>query len=104
MTAEATHQEPTINQRIGYTRRHLPAEQREVYETALREATQQALDSGDYRALSDVIEQWYRAAFLEHHGGESWQRMKQLIQEGRWDELFPGPARDADEVIAELQR
>jgi hypothetical protein len=49
-----------------------------------------------------VVEQWYRAAFIEHHGGEDWQRTRQLIEQGRWDELAPSPARNADEVIQEL--
>ena len=40
---------------------------------------------------------WWRAARLEDHGGSSWQRQKRLAEEGRWDELFPGPGRDVDE-------
>jgi hypothetical protein len=103
MTAE-THEMPRIPERIAYTREHVPAEHRAAYEAALREATKQALDSGDYRPLDTVIEQWWRAARLEEHGGERWQRTKRLVQEGHWDELFPGPARDADELIAELLR
>jgi hypothetical protein len=39
---------------------------------------------------------------LEAHGGESWQDQKRLVEEGRWDELFPGPGRDVDEVVEEL--
>jgi len=104
MTAEAHDREPTLAERVDYTRQHVPPEQREAYETALREATRQALDSGDYGSLDEVVEQWYRAAFLEHHGGESWQRTQRLIKEGRWDELAPGPDRSFDEVIEELLR
>jgi hypothetical protein len=103
-TAEPTGHEPTIGERVAYTREHLPTDQRDRYEDALREATEQALRSGDYGPLGDVIEQWWRAARLEHHGGEGWQRQKRLIEEGRWDALFPGPGRDVDEVIEELLR
>jgi hypothetical protein len=103
-TAEPTGHEPTIGERVAYTREHLPAEERDLYEDALREATEQALGSGDYGPLGDIIEQWWRAARIEDRGGESWQRQKRLIKEGRWDELFPGPGRDVDEVIEELLR
>ena len=69
---------------------------------ALHEATERALASRDDGPLGDVVEQWYRAAFIEHHGGEDWQRTRQLIEQGRWDELAPSPARNADKVIQEL--
>ena len=104
MTAEPTGHEPTLAERVDYTRAHLPADWRQGYETALREATERALDSGDYGPLDDVVEQWWRAARLEHHGGEGWQRQRRLIEQGRWDELFPGPGRDVDEVVEELLR
>jgi hypothetical protein len=104
VTAEPTGREPTIAERVTYTRAHLPADWREGYEQALREATEQALDSGDYGPLDDVVEQWWRAARLEHHGGSSWQRQRRLIEQGRWEELFPGPGRDVDEVVEELLR
>jgi hypothetical protein len=94
--------ELTIGERVEYTREHLPSEQRELYEQALHEATERALASRDYGPLGDVVEQWCRAAFIEHHGGEDWQRTRQLIEQGRWDELAPSPARNADEVIQEL--
>jgi uncharacterized protein DUF6247 len=103
VTTEPTGHEPTIGERVDYTRANLPAEQREAYEQALREATERALATGDYGPLGDVVERWYRAAQLEDHGGESWQRQKRLVQEGRWDELFPGPGRDVDEVVEELR-
>jgi hypothetical protein len=45
-----------------------------------------------------------RAARLEDHGGESWQRQQRRAEEGRWDQLFPGPGRDVDEVVEELLR
>jgi hypothetical protein len=104
VTAEPTGREPTIGERIDYTRDHLPAAQREPYKQALRKATKQALVTGDYGLLGDVIEQWYRAAWLEDRGGRSWQRQQRLVATQRWDELFPGPARDVDEVIRELLR
>jgi Family of unknown function (DUF6247) len=102
VTAEPTGRQPTIGERVDYTRAHLPADERETYERELREATARALDSGDYGPLGDVVESWWRAAHLEHHGGPTWQRQKRLIQQGRWDELFPDPTRDVDEVIQEL--
>ena len=49
-----------------------------------------------------MVERWYRAARLEAHGGESWQDQKRLVEEGRLDELFPGPGRDVDEVVEEF--
>jgi len=101
---DPTGHSPTIGERVDYTRAHLPDKQRDSYERALREATEGALESGDYGPLDDVIESWWRAARIEHHGGESWQRQKRLLQEGRWDELFPSPARDVDEVVEELLR
>ena len=102
MTADPTDHAPTIGERVEYTREHLPSEQRELYEHALREATEQALASGNYGPFGDVVEQWYRAAFIEHHGGKEWQRTSRLIEQGRWDDLAPGTARDVDEVIQEL--
>jgi hypothetical protein len=102
VTADPTGHEPTIGERVEYTRQQLPGEQRELYEHALREATKRALASGNYGPLGDVVEQWYRAAFIEHHGGEDWQQTSRLIEQGRWDDLAPGPARDVDEVIQEL--
>ena len=98
-TAEPTGQEPTIAERGDYTRAHLPAEQRDAYEQALRDAGRQVADAGDVTTLSDVVEQWWWAARLEHHGGEGWQRQKQLLVEGRWDELFPGPPVDVDAML-----
>jgi hypothetical protein len=50
------------------------------------------------------VERWWRAARLEDGGGEPWQRQKRLVEEGRWDELFPGPGRDVNEVVEELLR
>jgi Family of unknown function (DUF6247) len=104
VTAELSSRAPTLADRVAYSRAHLPDEWREGYEGALREATRKALDSGDYGPLVDVVEQWWRAARLEHHGGEGWQRQKRLIAEGRWEELLPGPGRDVDEVVEELLR
>jgi Family of unknown function (DUF6247) len=104
VTAEPTGQVPTIAELVDYTRAHLPADQRDAYEQALRDAGRQVTDAGDVTALSEVVEQWWRAARLEHHGGESWQRQKRLIEQGRWDELFPGGGRDVDEVVKELLR
>jgi hypothetical protein len=102
VTAEPTGHEPSIGERVDYTRAQLPASQRQPYTDELREATEQALATGDYSPLGDVVERWYRAARLEAHGGESWQDQKRLVEEGRWDELFPGPDRDVDEVVEEL--
>jgi hypothetical protein len=102
VTAEPNGQELTIGERVEYSREHLPSEQRELYEQALHEATERALASGDYGPLGDVVERWYRAAFIEHHGGEDWQRSRRLIEQGRWDDLAPGPARNVDEVVQEL--
>ena len=106
MTADPTGQELNIGERVDYTRAYLPAAQRERYEQKLREATEQALAlaTGDYGPLGNVVERWWRAARLEDRGGESWQRQKRLVEEGRWDELFPGPGRDVDEVVEELLR
>jgi hypothetical protein len=103
-TAEPSGREPTLAEQVAYTRAHLPADWRHAYETALREATKGALAGGDYGPLVDVVEQWWRAARLEHHGGEAWQRQRRLIEQGRWEELFPGPGRDVDEVVEELLR
>jgi Family of unknown function (DUF6247) len=104
VTAELSSRAPTLADRVAYTRAHLPDEWRDAHEAALREATREALDSGDYGPLVDVVEQWWRAARLEHHGGEGWQRQKRLIVEGRWEELLPGPGREVDEVVEELLR
>jgi hypothetical protein len=104
VTAEPSGREPTLAEQVAYSRAHLPAEWREEYEAALREATERALEDGDYGPLVDVVEQWWRAARLEHHGGSSWQRQRRLIEQGRWNELFPGPGRDVDEVVEELLR
>jgi hypothetical protein len=104
VTADPTGQELNIGERVDYTRTHLPTTQRERYEQELREATEQALDTGDYGPLGDVVEQWWRAARLEDHGGASWQRQERLAEQGRWDELFLGPGRDVDEVVEELLR
>ena len=103
MTAEPTGHEPTIAERVEYTRAHLPADRRDAYETALRGAARQVADSGDVTALSEVVEQWWWAARLEHQGGEDWQRQKRLIEEGRWDELFPGPPVDVDAMLRETR-
>jgi hypothetical protein len=96
VTADPTGQELNIGERVDYTRAHLPAAQRERYE--------QELATGDYGLLGNVVERWWRAARLEDRGGESWQRQKRLVEEGRWEELFPGPGRDIDEVVEELLR
>jgi hypothetical protein len=104
VTADATGQELNIGERVDYTRAHLPAARRERYEQELREATEQALATGDYGPLGNVVERWWRAARLEDGGGEPWQRQKRLVEEGRWDELFPGPGRDVNEVVEELLR
>jgi hypothetical protein len=103
VTADPTGQELNIGERVNYTRAHLPV-QRKRYEQELREATERALATGDYGPLGDVVERWWRAARLEDRGGESWQRQKRLIEQGRWDELFSGPGRDVDEVVEELLR
>jgi Family of unknown function (DUF6247) len=100
-TAEPTGHEPTIAERVDYTRTHLPADQRDAYEAALRDAGRQVAEDGDVTALSEVVEQWWVAARLEHHGGEGWQRQKRLLVEGRWDELFPGPPVDVDVMLRE---
>ena len=104
MTADPAGQEPNIGERVDYTRAHLPAEQRERYEQALRAATKRALDTGDYGPLGEVVERWWRVARLEDRGASSWEGQKRLAEEGRWDELFPGPGRDVDEVVEELLR
>lgn len=86
-TAEPTGHDPTIAERVAYTRTHLPADQRDAYDEALRAAGRQVADTGDVTALSEVVEQWWWAARLEHHGGEGWQRQRRLIEQGRWAEL-----------------
>jgi plasmid stabilization system protein ParE len=53
VTADPTGQELHIGERVDYTRAHLPATQRERYEQELREATERALDTGDYGPLGD---------------------------------------------------
>ena len=65
MTAEPSGREPTLADRVAYTRAHVPDEWREGYEGALREATETALDSGVFGPLVDVVEQWWRAALDE---------------------------------------
>jgi uncharacterized protein DUF6247 len=87
VTAEPTGHEQTIAERVDYTRAYLPADQRDAYERALRTAGRQVADAGDVTALSEVVEQWWWAARLEHHGGEGWQRQQRLVAEGRWEEL-----------------
>jgi Family of unknown function (DUF6247) len=87
VTAEPTGREPTLDKQVAYTRAHLPADWREGYEEALRAAGRRVADAGDVTALSEVVEQWWWAARLEHHGGEGWQRQKRLIEQGRWEEL-----------------
>jgi len=104
VTADRAGQELNIGERVDYTRAHLPTTQRERYEQELREATERALATGDYGPLGDVAERWWRAARLEDRGASSWQGQKRLAEEGRWDELFPGPGRDVDEVVEELLR
>jgi hypothetical protein len=104
VTADRAGQELNIGERVDYTRAHLPTTQRERYEQELREATERALATGDYGPLGDVVERWWRAARLEDRGASSWQGQKRLAEEGRWDELFPGPGRDVDEVVEELLR
>jgi Family of unknown function (DUF6247) len=104
VTGEPSHGELDLAERIQFTRASLPAEHRDAFETALRKATEQALRSGDYQPLTEVVEQWYGAALLERHGGESWQRQKRLIEQRRWDALAPGPGRPINEVIQELLR
>jgi hypothetical protein len=88
MTAEVTHQEPSLVDKVAYTRQHLPPDWRSDYETWLREAAAKAAASGDVTALSNVIEQGWIAARFEHEGGEGYQRYKRLILEGRWKELM----------------
>jgi hypothetical protein len=101
-TAEPTGHEPTIAERVDYTRAQLPADQLDAYEQALRAAGRRVADAGDVTALSEVVEQWWWAARLEHHGGEGWQRQKRLIEEGRWEELLgsSGPV-DVDAMLRE---
>jgi hypothetical protein len=105
VTADPTGHPSTIAERVDYTRAHLPADQRDAYETALRDAAQQAADSGDVTdvtALSEVVEQWWWAARLEHHGGEGWQRQKRLLAEGRWEELLAASEPvDVDTMLRE---
>ena len=102
MTAEPTGHEPTIAERVDYTRAHLPADQLDAYEQALRVAGRRVADAGDVTALSEVVEQWWWAARLEHHGGKGWQRQKRLIEQGRWEELLgsSGPV-DVDAMLRE---
>jgi hypothetical protein len=103
VTAEPSGHEQTIAERVDYTRAHLPADQLDAYERTLRDAGRQVADAGDVTALSEVVEQWWWAAHLEHNGGEGWQRQKRLIEEGRWDELFPGPPVDVDAMLRETR-
>jgi hypothetical protein len=102
VTAEPTGHEPTIAERVDYTRAHLPADQHDAYETALRAAGQQVADSGDVTALSEVVEQWWWAATLEHRGGEGWQQQKRLLVQGRWEELLSNSQPvDVDAMLRE---
>ena len=102
MTAEPTDHEPTIAERVDYTRAHLPADQLDAYDQALRAAGRQVADSGDVTALSGVVEQWWWAARLEHHGGEGWRQQRRLIEQGRWDELLAGSEPvDVDAMLRE---
>jgi hypothetical protein len=102
VTAEPSGHEQTIAERVEYTRAHLPADQLDAYETAWRGAARQAADSGDATVLSEVVEQWWWAARLEHHGGEGWQRQKRLIEQGRWQELLGGSGPvDVDAMLRE---
>ena len=102
MTAEPTDHEPTIAERVDYTRAHLPADQLDAYDQALRAAGRQVADSGDVTALSEVVEQWWWAARLEHHGGEGWRQQRRLIEQGRWDELLAGSEPvDVDAMLRE---
>lgn len=102
MTAEPTGHEPTIAERVDYTRAHLSADRLDAYEQALRAAGRRVADAGDVTALSEVVEQWWWAARLEHHGGEGWQQQKRLLAEGRWEELLgsSGPV-DVDAMLRE---
>ena len=59
MTAEPSGHEQTIAERVDYTRAHLPADQLDAYDQALREAGRQVADAGDVTALSEVVEQWW---------------------------------------------
>ena len=102
MTAEPTDHELTIAERVDYTRAHLPADQLDAYDQALRAAGRQVADSGDVTALSGVVEQWWWAARLEHHGGEGWRQQRRLIEQGRWDELLAGSEPvDVDAMLRE---
>jgi hypothetical protein len=59
-------------------------------------------DSGDVTALSEVVEQWWWAARLEHRGGEGWQRQRRLIEQGRWNELLAASEPvDVDAMLRE---
>jgi Family of unknown function (DUF6247) len=102
VTAEPTGREPTIAERVEYTCAHLPADQLDAYEQALRAAGRQVADAGDVTGLSEVIEQWWWAARLEHHGGEGWRRQKRLIEQGRWEELLDNSEPvDVDAMLRE---
>jgi hypothetical protein len=102
VTAEPTGHKPTLAELVDYTRAHLPADQLDAYEQALRDAGGPVADAGDVTALSEVVEQWWWAARLEHHGGEGWQQQKRLLAEGRWEELLgtSGPV-DVDAMLRE---
>ena len=102
MTAEPTGHKPTIAELVDYTRAHLPADQLDAYDQALRDAGRQVADYGNVTALSEVVEQWWWAARLEHLGGEGWQRQRRLIEQGRWDELLAGSEPvDVDAMLRE---
>jgi hypothetical protein len=64
VAAEPTSHEPSIGERVDYARAQLPASQRQPYTDELRKATEQALATGDYSPLGDVVKRWYRAARL----------------------------------------
>jgi hypothetical protein len=104
VTAEPTDREPTLAERVDYTRAHLPTDQRDAYEAVLRGAARSAAEDGDVTALSEVVEQWYWAARLEHHGGEGWQRQKRLIEQDRWEELLGNSEPvDVDAMLRETR-
>jgi hypothetical protein len=102
VTAEPTGHKPTLAELVDYTRAHLPADQLDAYDQALRDAGEPVADYGNVIALSEVVEQWWWAARLEHHGGEGWQRQRRLLAEGRWEELLgnSGPV-DVDAMLRE---
>jgi Family of unknown function (DUF6247) len=89
MTTEVTQDRRLpLAERIAYAREHVPEEHRQGFEDALREATEQALATGDYRALDDVAEAWWRAARFEHLGSSELKRLLGMIRDGRTEELM----------------